>query len=201
MASYTSRGGSPRSLVEQRGQGVKFVLMLLFSFLVTLGLWWAYSTYRDKASQCVSSWPEMSVFTTGNPEVDQRIAWAIAHDESEKMEASEQLVTQLWEKKDISFTGKAAELWGKAQLAELATETTPWLSITQSGVIVPFFSAPEVQGKTWVWNANAQESPSLILATREGGVTVPIVTLEKGAALPVLEGARDVTTARQEICP
>lgn len=213
MVRYKSHGGKKPTAVEERASAVKAgviflvivaVFVLGIIFVPKLGL---FSSNEEEnvttSEQCGAIIPN-SVFSTGDPLLDQRILWVITYDESKGKEVAGNLVDHIWQEGNFSFPEKAEkDLWKKAVSTVTSVEKgieEPALSITQDGVIIPYKAGPEARSLSWtevsVSGIPAQKSTFLmssaigektsspvptVLLSINGGTLVPSPTLGVGA--------------------
>lgn len=93
-----------------------------------------------------------SVFTTGDPLLDQQILWFIANDPSEGNELSASMVTHIWENRNFAFpTSEANALWEEAVSAvtSIGEISKPALMLAEGNVIVPYNDSTQLQGMSW----------------------------------------------------
>lgn len=224
MVKYKSRAGNPETKAEGNLKAVKFIFVwIAVVAAVAVGVWWMFyqapwnhpEEPQVVASEQCGQILDRSVFSTGDPLLDQRILWAIVNDESPNHEATEALVTHVWGKGDFNFEDeKASKLWANAVSAVSEVEGSiekPALMITSDGVIVPFTDVPETEGVQWteVNVSNPTSQKTTFIASSQAGeeqsASVPTVLLSiNGGTLvpsPTLGVASEhVAVGAKEVC-
>lgn len=223
MAKYKSLAGKPETAAEGRLKAVKFLLVWVSVVaIVAVGIWWMFykapwnqpEEQQTTASEC-GPVLDRSVFTTGNPVLDQRILWAIVNDDSENHAAAEALVTHIWDEGNFNFQDpEATALWAEATSAVITVDGSiekPALMVTSDGAIIPFTDVAETQDIQWtevnVTSPLAQKT-TFIMSAQAGetqSASVPTVLLSiNGATLvpsPTLGTASEhVAVGTKEVC-
>lgn len=226
MVKMKSHGGKRPTQQDNAREGIRAVAI----FIVVIGIFvavtllapridWPFGNDDDEAKttaqseQCGNIIPG-SVFTTGDPLLDERILWVIVNDDSEGHETTGNIVTHIWENGDFAFEGDSErKLWAEATSAvtEPKEFTEPLLSINESGVIGPFAPAEEIEDLNWtmatVTNPPGERS-TFIMASEIGETTSPpvptvLMPVNGGVQVPAPsmgEGAKHTAVNTQEVC-
>lgn len=172
-----SYGGEP-TRAQKNLEGLRGLIGALVVVAIVVGAflfanWVGNKQEENKVAeeQCVQIIPD-SVFTTGDPILDQRILYAITQDKSKNHEDSGELVKHLWDKGDFNFESEGSkELWNEAnkKVTKLKSIEKPALSITQEGVIIPYNEPDELKNVEWtevsVAAPSAKKSESLMVSS------------------------------------
>lgn len=152
-----SYGGEP-TRAQKNVEGFRSLIAVVVLIAVVGGVIfltnWVNKHHEENKvaeSECVQVIPN-SVFTTGDPIIDQRILYAITNDDSKNHQDSGDLVNHLWEKENFNFpTEGSQELWSEAthKVTKLKPISKPTLSITEEGVITPYNEADELKDIEW----------------------------------------------------
>ena len=221
MANYKSYGGRKPTKAEENLSAGKMLLIYVVLVAVIVGGAFGVRHVLSKQDndtvatgdkEC-SQVLDGSVFTTGDPLLDQRILWTIVNDESEGSEVAAELVQHVWEDKNFKFSGDAENLWSEAVTAVPEVEGSiekPALSVTSDGVIIPYVDAPEAKDVNWTETPiDVSEPRTTFVMTSKAGEeqspAVPTVLLSINGAnvvpSPTLGIASEhVAVNMQEVC-
>lgn len=173
MVRFQSAGGRNLTPAERHYSVAKSGLIFVIVIALAIGAYFGINhlVQTNKESETVatpaacSAVIENSVFSTGDPLLDQRILYAILSDKSEGKETSGSLVQHIWEKKNFAFTDQpVADLWNQAVKNVVAVEsaiTAPALSITADGIITPFKENSDTRDINWV-EVQVSDRPSQV---------------------------------------
>lgn len=172
-----SYGGEP-TRAQKNLEGLRSLVGALVVVAIVAGAFffahWIGNRHEENKvaeAKCVQVIPN-SVFTTGDPILDQRILYTITQDKSKNHQDSGDLVKHLWDKGDFNFESDGSKkLWSDAtkKVTKLKSIEKPALSITQEGVITPYNEPEELKNVEWtevsVTTPSTKKSESLMVSS------------------------------------
>lgn len=218
MVTFRSRGGALPSPAEDGRSmlGAVTIFALIMASLVYLGIRAGKDDAAPSEPAVAVSCREIlpgSVFTTGDPLIDERILYVIASDKSEVRQVAGGIVEHIWKNGNFSFPKREENaLWEKAtSVVTRPRADAPLLAVTESSLIVPYAPTPQTKDLKWAFARADKPSsePSIFLVGGDKGGTkttfVPTVlrSINGGQVIfsPTLgEGTTTVIAGAAKVC-